>query len=75
MICPRCESDAVSLMAKAPLDNAWEVYICDVCKYSYRNTEPERRRNPELYDARFKIDPEKIGAMGVIPPIPPLERK
>lgn len=75
MPCPRCSSAAVGLMATAPLDNAWEVYMCDVCKYSWRNTEPEERTNPDLYDERFRIDPEKISSLGVIPPIPPLLKK
>ena len=38
MICPRCNSEKVDLLTKAPKDDAWEVYICDTCTFSWRNT-------------------------------------
>ncbi|MEH6985727.1 non-oxidative hydroxyarylic acid decarboxylases subunit D, partial [Priestia megaterium] len=39
MKCPRCEFEKVSLLTKAPVDDAWEVYICETCTLSWRNTE------------------------------------
>lgn len=74
MLCPRCRSEAVSLLTKALVDDAWEVFICDVCSYSYRSTEPEAHKNPELYDERFRIDPAAIGSLDQIPPVPKLRK-
>ena len=68
MNCPRCESDQVRIMAIAPVDHAWEVYVCDKCCYSWRSTE-----EIHILD-KFKLDDEKIKNMQVIPPIPPLDK-
>ncbi len=69
MKCPRCGSDTVRPLVKAPRDDAWEVFLCATCYYSYRDTEPEDRKDPALYDERFRIDPADIPGMDVIPPI------
>lgn len=68
MLCPRCDSENTRKMADAPVDNAWEVYVCETCCYSWRSTE-----KPEII-AKFKLNAEKIANMGVIPPIPPLKK-
>jgi vanillate/4-hydroxybenzoate decarboxylase subunit D len=70
MICPRCDSDAADLLVKAPVGNAWEVYLCSVCSFTWRSTESEDVTNPALYDKRFKINPDAIPDMIVIPPVP-----
>ncbi|WP_282434458.1 non-oxidative hydroxyarylic acid decarboxylases subunit D [Desulfosporosinus acididurans] len=57
------------MFTKAPVDNAWEVYICKTCDFTWRSTESEDITNPEKYDSKFKINPEKISALEVIPPI------
>lgn len=75
MICPRCDSKSVELMVKAPVDNAWEVYICNVCDFSWRSTEEDDVKDPQKYDQRFKINPQIIPSLGVIPPIPKLLKK
>ena len=72
MICPRCDSNAADLLVKAPVDNAWEVYICGTCNFTWRSTESEDVTNPARYDRRFKIDPISIPNMPVIPPVPKL---
>ncbi|MBY0215341.1 MULTISPECIES: non-oxidative hydroxyarylic acid decarboxylases subunit D [Paenibacillus] len=74
MKCPRCESETVSLLKKAPLDHAWEIYICGTCTLSWRNTEPENITDPAKYDQRFKIDPANIEKLDQIPPIPELKK-
>ena len=66
MKCPRCESEQVRVMVTAPVDNAWEVYMCDKCCYSWRSTE-----ETHILD-KFKLNDEKIKNMQTIPPIPPL---
>ncbi|WMJ78532.1 MULTISPECIES: non-oxidative hydroxyarylic acid decarboxylases subunit D [unclassified Sedimentibacter] len=68
MKCPRCESDKIKKITDAPKDNAWEVYVCEKCWYSWRSTE-----NPVVIE-KFKLDDEKIAHMGLIPPIPPLKK-
>ncbi len=72
MICPRCDSAAAELLVKAPVDGAWEVYICIVCNFTWRSTESEDITDPARYDDRFKIDPARIPDMLVIPPVPKL---
>ncbi len=72
MICPRCDSDAAELLVKAPVENAWEVYLCDACNFTWRSTESEEITDPARYDRRFKIDPLSIPDLPVIPPIPKL---
>lgn len=65
--CPRCHSEQTRVMVKAPFDDAWELFVCDVCSYSWRSTE-----NPKVLDI-FQLKPEKIEELGVIPPVPPLD--
>ncbi len=74
MICPRCDSSAADLLVKAPVDDAWEVYMCGTCNFTWRSTESEDITNPAKYDRRFKIDPNSISNMPVIPPMPKLTK-
>ncbi|MGO3048907.1 vanillic acid non-oxidative decarboxylation protein [Staphylococcus casei] len=75
MICPRCDSEKVELLTTAPKDNAWEVYICETCTFSWRNTEGEHITNPEQYSSKFKLKPEEFEHLDQIPPIPDLINK
>lgn len=75
MKCPRCDSNLVTIMVKAPVNNEWEVYLCDICKFSWRNTEDKSITDPELYDKRFKLNSAEFGSLSQIPPIPPLNKK
>lgn len=75
MMCPRCDSKEVELLTKAPKDDAWEVYICNTCTFSWRNTEGENITNPEKYDSRFKLKPTEFDNLAQIPPIPDLINK
>ena len=70
MICPRCGSNTVNLLAKSPVAGAWEVYICGTCCYSWRSTEDDSVTDPGKYDSRFKIDVKSIPEMMKIPPVP-----
>ena len=72
MICPRCDSDTAGLLVKAPVDDAWEVYLCSACNFTWRSTESEEITNPAMYNRRFKIDPTSIPNLPVIPPVPKL---
>ncbi|WP_275298391.1 non-oxidative hydroxyarylic acid decarboxylases subunit D [Clostridium sp. YIM B02555] len=72
MKCPRCDSELVSVMVKSPVGHAWEVYLCDTCKFSWRSTEGENITDPEQYDKRFKLNSEEFNKLDQIPPVPPL---
>mgnify|MGYP000152538320 CR=1 FL=1 len=73
MICPRCDQENVELMAKSPVGNAWEIYVCHTCWYSWRSNETPDKTDPQQYKKNFKIDASKIDNMLVIPAIPPLK--
>ena len=68
MRCYRCGSEDCRVMVKAPVDDAWEVYVCNTCFYSWRSTE-----EINIHDT-FKLKPEEIPELQVIPPIPPLDK-
>ncbi|MDR3671283.1 MAG: non-oxidative hydroxyarylic acid decarboxylases subunit D [Holophaga sp.] len=73
MICPRCDTDKVEVLAKSPVGNVWELYICKTCTYSWRSTETPDKTDPAKYNHKFKIKAEEIPNMLVIPPVPPLK--
>ena len=74
MICPRCDSEKISLLTKAPVDDAWEVYLCGTCHFSWRSTEGENITNPEKYDKRFKLHPAAFYKLDQSPPIQNLKK-
>ncbi|MDR0513912.1 MAG: hypothetical protein LBG81_01950 [Coriobacteriaceae bacterium] len=42
MQCVRCLKESASVIAHAPdQSGAWELYYCEHCHYSWRNTEPD----------------------------------
>lgn len=75
MNCPRCDSESISVMAKSPVGNEWEVYLCDTCKFSWRSTEGENITDPGKYDKRFKLDPSNFDKLDQIPPVPALRKQ
>ena len=72
MVCPRCDSDTVEFLIKAPEKGIWEIYKCKTCNFTWRSTEPEDITDPGKYDKRFKINPSNISHLDIIPPIPKL---
>lgn len=44
MICPRCADEKIEVMATSPVKGVWTVYQCQHCLYTWRDTEPLRRR-------------------------------
>ena len=73
MICPRCDTGDVELLAVSPVGRVWEMYLCRTCAYTWRSTETPDKTDPARYAKSFKIKPEAIPAMLVIPPVPPLK--
>ena len=70
MICPRCNSDQADILAKSPVEGQWEVYTCPICFFTWRSTEPAAITNPDLYNKKFKIEPDRIRHMQNMPPLP-----
>lgn len=48
------------------------VFACATCLYAWRSTEPEENTNPDKYPAAFRLKPEQLADLAVIPTIPPL---
>jgi hypothetical protein len=46
------------------------MYLCAICFYSWRSTEPEYATDPATYPPEFKIDPREIPEMPVVPSLP-----
>lgn len=69
MKCPRCDSETIKTISSSPIPGVWEYYGCTTCSYSWRSTE-----HPVVHD-RFKVKPEDIDKLPILPPIPPLESR
>ncbi|MBM7645453.1 transposase-like protein [Scopulibacillus daqui] len=68
--CPRCESKKTETVSQSPVKGAWEVYLCPVCMFTWRSSEPESITNPEKYNKAFKVDPQDIPHAAKVPPVP-----
>ena len=71
-VCPRCRSATIVVQAQSPVTGVWTVFGCTTCHYVWRSTEPELFRNPDKYPAKFRLRPEDLPQLPVIPTIPPL---
>jgi hypothetical protein len=47
------------------------VYGCSTCFYAWRSTEPEENVNPEKYPSAFRLRPEDLAKLRVVPAVPP----
>lgn len=73
MMCVRCYHDTAGQVAKAPDgSNAWVVYYCERCNFSWRSTEEPEVIDPEKREAYFQLKDVDIDALMVPVPIPPL---
>lgn len=73
--CPRCRSTTTRLHAKSAVADVWTVFGCDTCFYTWRTTEPVENTDPDRYPAVFRLLPEDIPKLPVVPAIPPLRQK
>ena len=48
-VCPRCKSENVRVLATSPVSGRWIMYVCDVCIYSWRSTEPRSATDGVLF--------------------------
>jgi hypothetical protein len=74
-VCPRCRSEQTEVVTMSPVKNVWAVYGCKRCFYMWRSTEPQENTDPDHYPEAFRLTPEGIANMPVVPSIPPLRRK
>lgn len=75
MRCPRCAAQSVEPLASSPVPGAWEVQICTVCHYSWRDTEPARRTEREHYPERFRLTTEQLESAIELPSVPALRER
>jgi vanillate/4-hydroxybenzoate decarboxylase subunit D len=69
--CPRCRAAHVEVRSTSPIAGVWTVFSCPVCLYSWRSTEPEENTIPDKYPVVFRLKPEDLAKLAVIPTIPP----
>ena len=60
------------VQAQSPVAGVWTVFGCTTCRYAWRSTEPEEFRNPDKYPVKFRLKPEELRHLPMIPTIPPL---
>jgi hypothetical protein len=51
------------------------VYSCTTCLYVWRSTEPEENRVPDKYPEPFRLKPEDLAKIAIVPTIPRLRQR
>jgi rubredoxin len=74
-LCPRCRATKIELRSTSPVPGVWSVYACSTCLYAWRSTEPAENTDPDKYPMPFRLKPEALPDLPVIPAIPPLRGK
>lgn len=74
-VCPRCGASAIDTHAKSAVADVWTIFGCSTCRYTWRSTEPAENTDRERYPAVFRLSPQDIPHMPVVPAIPPLRHK
>ena len=69
--CPRCRSGPIQVLGKSPVAGVWTVFGCSTCLYAWRSTEPEENVNPDKYPVAFRLRPEDLAKLRVVPAVPP----
>lgn len=69
--CPRCRSGTIGMLGTSPVVGIWTIFGCSTCFYAWRSTEPEENVNPEKYPAAFRLRPEDLPKLKVIPTVRP----
>ena len=70
--CPRCRSAKTRVVADSPVEGAWRMFLCPVCFYSWRSTEPDYATTAAGIAPGFRIDSATLDQGKVMPTIPPL---
>jgi vanillate/4-hydroxybenzoate decarboxylase subunit D len=69
--CPRCRSGPIGILGKSPVAGVWTIFGCSTCLYAWRSSEPEENVNPDKYPAAFRLRPEDLPNLAVVPPVRP----
>jgi hypothetical protein len=75
LVCPRCRTAGAATLAQSPVAGVWTVYGCNVCFYTWRSTEPQENTDPDKYPEAFRLNPEDLKNLPIVPIIPPLRAK
>jgi hypothetical protein len=70
-ICPRCRSGPIATLGQSPVAGVWTIFGCSTCLYAWRSSEPEENTNADKYPAAFRLRPEDLPKLKMVPPIPP----
>lgn len=62
MRCPRCGKENLRLEYEGKEDNKviWRIYHCNLCSFTWRDTEPEHITNFEKRDSDFRVYPDDL---------------
>jgi len=75
MKCVRCLNNTAGIIAAAPDgSNAWAVFYCNKCNFSWRSSEEPEVIDPEKRDSWFQLNNEDLKNLVVLNPIPPLRK-
>jgi vanillate/4-hydroxybenzoate decarboxylase subunit D len=73
MQCVRCYNDKASQVAKAPDgSNAWVVFYCEHCNFSWRSSEEPETIQADKRDPYFQMKDVDMEKLMIPVPIPPL---
>ena len=74
MVCVRCLKATAKHVAKAPDgSNAWVVYCCESCNYSWRSSEGDTITDISKRSAEFQMENVDLTKLINMIPIPPLK--
>jgi hypothetical protein len=71
VVCPRCRSTTTGVLSTAPVAQAWTIFGCNACFYTWRSTEPGENTDPDKYPVVFRLRTEDVKAAPVAPTVPP----
>jgi hypothetical protein len=74
-VCPRCRSATTAVRSTSSKAGVWTVFGCDTCFYAWRSTEPAENVDPDKYPEVFRLNAGEIGALPIVPAIPPLRKR
>ncbi len=59
-ICPRCRHTDLHTVARSPLADVWEYYVCQLCWYGFRSTEQPQATDPDRYPVAFRLSRDTL---------------
>jgi len=69
-VCPRCRSSTIEVRSTSPIPGVWTVFGCSTCLYAWRSTEPQENTDPDKYPSVFRLKPDELADLLVVPSIP-----